>query len=100
MDNAMRCSEIHQLLEQEPDGALPAAAASHVADCSDCSVLWHDLGSIRNAVSTLECEEAQPPERVWISLRAQLAAEGLIRATGSEASGWTRADAPSSGWMA
>ena len=89
----MQCKDIEIVLEQEGLEPLPEEARAHLAECADCRNYVADLTSIVDGAHKLPAEIA-PPDRVWISLRAQLEAEGLIR---------TPADAiplPSSSWWA
>ena len=73
----MQCPEFESILEQEADGSLPPAAASHLEGCPGCRLLWEDLEAIRQVGAALGAEEL-PPERLWESLRAQLVTEGLV----------------------
>jgi hypothetical protein len=75
----MQCYELEQILEQQPEGLLPDSAVAHIEDCEPCRSLLADLEAIRLAALELGDVEVAPPERVWISLRNQLEAEGLIR---------------------
>ena len=75
----MQCTEFEQILELGTDVSLPAAATSHLETCSDCRLLWNDLEAIRQIGSQLGAEESAPPERVWVTLRAQLESEGLVK---------------------
>jgi hypothetical protein len=50
----------------------------HLATCGACQGFVADLNSIVSAAKTLPAE-VNPPDRIWISLRAQLEAEGLIK---------------------
>jgi hypothetical protein len=75
----MQCYEVEQILEQQPDGPLPDSAVAHIDDCEPCRSLLADLETIRLAALELGAVEIAPPERLWISLRNQLEAEGLIR---------------------
>jgi len=88
----MQCDELVEILELDPDGPLTPAAAAHAKSCARCADLLGDLGAIRLAAGELSKEEVVPPERVWISLRAQLESEGLIRQAREEESrqraGW------------
>ncbi len=86
----MQCHEFEQVLEQQEARQLPADAASHLDDCGQCRALVADLDAIQAAARDLAAVEPEPPERVWTSLRAQLEAEGLIRAEGKAArrAGW------------
>jgi len=74
----MRCNELETVLEAEGLGPLSSEAREHLADCPSCQGFLADLHSIVNAAHTLPAE-VTPPDRVWISLRAQLEAEGLIK---------------------
>lgn len=88
----MQCDELVEILELDPDGPLTPAAAAHAKSCARCADLLADFGALRSAADELAKEEIAPPERVWISLRAQLESEGLIRRTREEESreraGW------------
>jgi hypothetical protein len=74
----MQCEEFEQILEQQDDGAWPAPALVHLESCEGCRALSADLGAIRESALELGAAAEAPPERVWISLRNQLEAEGLI----------------------
>ena len=74
----MRCKELEAVLEQEGLSPLPPEAQEHLAECPDCQGLLADFNSIVAAAHELPAE-VEPPARVWISLRSQLVAEGLIR---------------------
>jgi len=82
----MECIQFEQILEQEPDGSLPAAAAAHLEACPGCQFLWDDLLAIRNAGRELGAEETEVPSQLWVALRAQLESEGLVRDAGAR--GW------------
>ena len=73
----MQCLEFLEYSERWMEGERDAAASAHLKSCANCSALVADLESISRSGSTLA--EADPPERVWVSLRNQLEAEGLIR---------------------
>lgn len=73
-----QCSEVAGVLEREGFEPLPEAARDHVADCPSCQGLLADFNSIVSAAHELPAE-VEPPARIWISLRSQLVAEGLIR---------------------
>jgi hypothetical protein len=75
----MQCNELEQILEQHADGPLPEPAVAHISACAVCRGLTADLDAIHNAVIELGAEGITPPEHVWISLRNQLEAEGIIR---------------------
>jgi hypothetical protein len=75
----MQCEQFEQILEQQDEGGLPKPALAHLEDCGACRALSTDFGAIHDMALELEAEGIAPPERVWISLRNQLEAEGLIR---------------------
>lgn len=74
----MHCKELESVLEAQGLGELPKDARLHLATCGACQGFLADLNSIVSAAKTLPAEVA-PPDRIWISLRAQLEAEGLIK---------------------
>ena len=74
----MRCKELQAVLEGKGLGPLPLDAQEHLAECPECQDFVGDLSAIVAAARQLPAE-VDPPDRVWISLRAQLAAEGIIR---------------------
>ena len=74
----MRCKELQAVLEVKGLGPLPLEAQEHLAECPECQDFVGDLSAIVAAARRFPAE-VNPPDRVWISLRAQLAAEGIIR---------------------
>jgi hypothetical protein len=74
----MHCKELESVLETEGLGQLPKDARLHLATCGACQALVADLNSIVSAAKSFPAE-VNPPDRIWISLRAQLEAEGLIK---------------------
>jgi hypothetical protein len=74
----MECRDVAQVIEQDGFLPLPDAARSHVAGCPACTSLIADFQRIV-AVAREIPTEVEPPSRVWISLRAQLEAENIIR---------------------
>jgi len=74
----MQCKDLELVLESEGLGTLSAEARGHIAECANCQGLLADLHSIVAVAGTLPTE-IEPPARVWISIRAQLEAEGLIK---------------------
>jgi hypothetical protein len=74
----MQCHQLEQVLEQHGAGSLPEAAVAHIDACEACRALTADLDAIHNAAMELGAEEIFPPEHVWVSLRKQLEAEGII----------------------
>jgi hypothetical protein len=74
----MHCKELESVLETEGLGQLPKDARLHLATCGVCQGLLADLNSIASVAKSIPAE-VNPPERIWISLRAQLETEGLIK---------------------
>ena len=86
----MHCKDLESVLETQGLGELSQDARLHLATCGNCQGLVADLDSIVSAAKSLPAEVA-PPDRIWISLRAQLEAEGLIKepvAVAEESSWW------------
>jgi hypothetical protein len=87
----MQCKDFEAVLEQEGLDPLPLAARSHLAECSACQNLLADFSVIVSSAKNLPAE-VDPPERLWVSLRARMAAEGLINqsapALTEKAAGW------------
>jgi len=73
----MQCRDVELVLEQEGLEPLPEDARTHVAGCRRCQELLADFESIVSAAHELPAE-AEPPARVWLSLRNQLEQEGVI----------------------
>ena len=84
----IQCAQFGRMLEEQPDGPLPAPAAAHMNGCTDCRLLWSDLEAIRTAGMEWGSEEVAPPEHLWISLRAQMESEGLILRRPARAGWW------------
>jgi len=74
----MQCKEVESVLEQDQIAPLPDEARAHVAGCVACQNLVADFNAIIAAAERMPAE-ITPPDRVWISIRAQLEAEGIIR---------------------
>jgi hypothetical protein len=74
----MQCKDVELVLEHEGLEPLPEEARVHLAECRDCRNYIADLTSLVDAAKKLP-PEITPPDRVWISLRAQLEEEGIIR---------------------
>jgi len=85
----MHCKELESVLEAEGLGQLSKDARLHLATCGACQGFVADLNTIVTAAKSLPVE-VTPPDRIWISLRAQLEAEGLIKepVEVSEPSSW------------
>lgn len=74
----MQCKEVAQVIQEHGFSPLPDTARNHAASCAVCSSLLSDFEHIA-AVATELPGEVEPPARIWISLRAQLEAENIIR---------------------
>src|SRR5262250_1845883 len=74
----MQCKDIESVLENEGLSQLPEAVRIHAASCSNCRSLVEDFSAIVAAAKQLPAE-VEPPTRIWVALRNQLEAEGIIR---------------------
>ena len=74
----MQCKEVEVVLEQQGFVPVPEAARQHLAGCRSCQGLVADFTAIV-ATAHLLPAEVEPPPRVWVSLRAQLEEEGIIK---------------------
>jgi hypothetical protein len=74
----MQCKDVEIVVEQEGLAPLPEAARAHVAACSHCQEFVADLASIVSVAKELPAD-VEPPARLWLSLRAQLELEGIIK---------------------
>jgi cell division septation protein DedD len=74
----MQCKELAAVLESDGLSPLPPEAREHLAGCPTCQDLLADLSAVVVAAKRLPTE-VTPPDRIWISIRAQLEAEGIIR---------------------
>jgi hypothetical protein len=83
------CNEFLSQLDAWLEGERPASARAHLRDCARCRGVAEDLGAIREVARDWAAAEADPPARVWTSLRAQLEQEGLIREGRRGTSPWT-----------
>ncbi|HKV04441.1 MAG TPA: hypothetical protein VJO53_04955 [Candidatus Acidoferrales bacterium] len=81
------CNEFLNQLEAWMEGARPSDAQAHVRGCANCRGVVADLDAIGRTAGAWAAEEAEPPARVWMALRAQLEQEGLIRQKGRR---WTQ----------
>ena len=93
----MQCEQFEQMLEQQDEGALAKPALDHLETCAACRALSADFAAIHDIALELATEDIAPPERVWISLRNQLEAEGLIH---EQQEAPTSASASEPGWWA
>jgi hypothetical protein len=96
---AMSCNEFHNQLEAWMENERSQEARAHAASCDSCRALVADLDAIQQRAHVWGADEVAPPERVWISLRAQLETEGIIRV---DAAGEVALEAakPPRGWFA
>jgi len=74
----MQCKDLESVLALEDLASLPIEVREHLEGCPHCQDFLADLDTIVATAKTLSTE-VTPPDRVWISLRAQLEAEGLIK---------------------
>jgi hypothetical protein len=74
----MQCKELESVLADSDLGPLSSEARAHLAGCSACRDLLADLSAIVSTARDIPAE-VNPPERIWVALRAQLEAEGVIR---------------------
>lgn len=77
----MDCQEYQLLISAQIDGDMSPAevieAERHLGVCSRCTAVYNDLKTIVTGAQQLP--EFEPNERLWIKLRAQCDAEGLVR---------------------
>jgi hypothetical protein len=74
----MQCKELEAVLEREGLDGLPSDAREHLAGCTCCRDLLADLSAVVVAARALPAE-VTPPDRIWVSIRARLEAEAIIR---------------------
>jgi len=74
----MQCEDFEQVIEERGFAELPEAAQAHAAGCPSCTALVEDFSAILAAAREIPAE-VEPPARVWVALKAQLEAEGMIR---------------------
>jgi hypothetical protein len=94
------CREFLNYLEPWMEGERPPDAHAHLRTCSHCSSIINDLEMIHSEARSWSASEQDAPERVWISLRAQLEQEGLIQETIPASKDRAQGAAPRSGWFA
>jgi hypothetical protein len=83
----MLCKQVEVVLEQQGWTPVPESARAHLAGCGSCQSLVEDLTAIV-ATAHLLPVEIEPPARVWVSLRAQLEQEGIIKTPAVERAFW------------
>ena len=74
-----QCEQFERILEQQDEDGLPKSVLAHMESCEVCRALSEDFTAIHDMALEIGHEGVAPPERVWISLRNQLEAEGLIK---------------------
>jgi hypothetical protein len=79
--NTMDCNQFADQIDEWMRGERSAAARVHARECQICHGMAEDLGAIVRTAREWVIEEAEaaPSPRLWVSLRAQLQEEGLIR---------------------
>jgi len=87
----MKCKEVGLAIEQEGLLPLPPAAKAHIAECGACRGMVEDFFAIVHAAHAMPAE-VEPPARLWVSLRARLESEGIIRdLAGTPRGSWLQA---------
>ncbi len=87
----MKCKEVGLAIEQEGLLPLPPAAKAHIAECGACRDMVEDFFAIVHAAHAMPAE-LEPPARLWVSLRARLESEGIIRdLAGTPRGSWLQA---------
>jgi len=74
----MQCREFYNYAGQWMEGERLPEAVAHLESCPVCHGLIADLETIRTETTSWVAEEIDPPAHLWVSLREQLEAEGLI----------------------
>ena len=69
----MHCKDLESALGSHGIEALSTEAREHLRSCPSCQGFLADLETIVAVAKTIPAE-AEPPVRVWVSLRAQLEA--------------------------
>jgi hypothetical protein len=72
------CSEFIDQLDAWMEGQRDPFALAHARDCSVCRSFAEELNVIQSSAAALTVADPEPPNRIWIALRAQLSEEGLI----------------------
>ena len=75
----MNCNDFLDQLDQVMEGQPSGEAQAHLAECLACQGLVEDVNAIWQTARSIGAVELAPSDRVWTSLRTQLAQEGLIR---------------------
>jgi hypothetical protein len=92
----MQCRELETALSEDDVRPLSPAAREHLAGCPACRDMVADFSAIIITAHSLPAE-VNPPDRIWVALRAQLEAEKIIRGdrlVAEPAASWWSAFAP------
>ena len=73
----MRCEDFEAVLTEDLTSPLSSAVRAQLETCSLCRELFADFSAIALAAKRMP-SEVNPPDRIWVALRAQLDAEGVI----------------------
>lgn len=74
----MHCEQFMEYAPEWMEGRRSSEALAHRSSCSRCGALISDLEAIQRAAPLLDHALAEPPERVWLAVRAGLEAEGIL----------------------
>lgn len=77
--STMDCSQFADQIDEWLRGERSTAARVHARECAACRGMAEDFRAIATTARDWAVEDNAPSERVWLSLRAQLQEEGLIR---------------------
>lgn len=75
----MHCEQFMEYAPEWMEGQRSAGALAHRSACSRCGALIADLEAIQSAAPLLGHSLAEPPERVWLAVRTELEAEGILQ---------------------
>ena len=76
------CNDFMDFAGAWMEGERLPGAEEHVRNCTRCRALLADLEAIRTTGRSLAAEDLAPPPRIWMHIRAELEAEGLIHSPG------------------
>lgn len=79
----IHCDQFMEMLEPWMEGERHPDAAAHLGGCRRCRAVLADFEAIQATSRELAQVEVDPPEHLWVALRAQLEAEELIRRRGA-----------------
>ncbi len=74
----MQCRELEVFFEQEGLAPLSAAARQHLSECHACKHFFDDVTGIVALAHQLPAE-IEPPEHIWLSIRAPGTRRGYSR---------------------